>query len=68
MSDDLIVILGSILFIIGTVGAYIRHLAWTITLLLSDGNIAVQKLVLAGLGVVFPPVGMIHGWMLWLGY
>jgi hypothetical protein len=63
-ADDYAIIFWALTLLVSA-AAYIRHLAWSIGLLMSDGNIAVQKLVLAGIGVLAPPIGVIHGFILW---
>lgn len=56
-------------FWLSVVSAYITHLIWSISLLVSDAalNTAVGKIVLAVLGVIVPPIGVIHGVMVWFG-
>lgn len=56
-------------FWLAAAGAYLTHLIWSISLLVSDAAIgtAVGKIVLAVLGVVVPPIGVIHGVMVWFG-
>lgn len=52
------------LFIAG-IAAFIRHCWWTLTLLMSDAPLTAGKAVLAVLGIVFPPLGALHGVWLW---
>lgn len=56
-------------FWLAVVVAYLTHLIWSISLLVSDAALstAVGKIVLAVLGVVVPPIGVIHGVMVWFG-
>lgn len=51
--------------IITGIAAFIRHCWWTLTLLMSDAPLTAGKAVLAVLGIVFPPLGAMHGVWLW---
>lgn len=44
--------------------AWATHCVWWIGLM-ADGNMEVWQGVLAVLGVVAPPIGVVHGIMLW---
>lgn len=55
-------------FFIATFGAWVRHIFWTVSTLAGEEGVTVGQGVLAILGAVFPPLGVIHGWSLWLGY
>jgi len=43
---------------LATVGAYVQHF---IT------SVSNEQWVLMVLGAIIPPVGMLHGWLVWLG-
>lgn len=47
---------------------WVRHMMWSIVLLTTDtGATVLGKYVLAVLGVFMPPIGAIHGFMIFLG-
>lgn len=52
--------------ILTTIAAYITHLIWTIKLL-GGTTAVVTHIVLGVLGLLFPPIGVVHGIMLWFG-
>jgi len=54
-------------FILLSIPAWITHVFVTIKALLSDETVGVGYGALLGLGVFVPPVGVLHGWMIWLG-
>lgn len=65
---------GSVIFIAGVclvtalatgIAAWLRHLMWTVTLLASGHDIAIGQVALGIIGALVPPVGMIHGFVLW---
>lgn len=49
-----------------SVAAFIRHIWWIITICMSGQPIVGGQVVLAIIGIVFPPVGALHGVWLWL--
>jgi len=51
--------------VIGTVGAYITHVIWWLQLAMSGQMDTNGEVVIAVLGTLVPPIGMIHGWMVW---
>ena len=53
-------------FMATAAAAFIRHCWWTLTILMSDLPLTAGKVVLAVLGIVFPPLGALHGVWLWL--
>lgn len=53
-------------FVITVVAAFIRHCWWSLGMLMSDQPLMAGKLILAVLGVVIPPLGVLHGIWLWL--
>ena len=66
--------LGTGLFTIGAIGAYGTHLWWSITMLSTMTSAPgaeyvgpnVGQLAIMGAGLI-PPIGMIHGVMIWFG-
>lgn len=47
--------------------AWITHFIWVIRKLAGDAGVTVGQMVLGGLGAFFPPIGIIHGYMIWFG-
>lgn len=64
MNPGLVAIFGIIVLWVGGISAYITHLVWSIKLLMK-GTEVISQMVLAGLGLVVPPVGIVHGVILW---
>lgn len=56
----------SVFAVVVLAGAYITHIVWWIGLM-ANANMEVWQGVLAIMGVVAPPIGVIHGIILWLG-
>jgi len=44
--------------VLATAGAYVQHFITTVQQ---------EQWVLMVLGAIIPPVGMLHGWLVWLG-
>jgi hypothetical protein len=57
--------LAPIAAVIAGVASYVTHLWWIISLLMVGDVIAGGKIVLAVLGVIFFPLGCLHGVYLW---
>ena len=55
-----------VVLLIALLAAELTHIIWAIMLLGRD-VITTGQLVLGVLGVVFPPLGIIHGVMIWFG-
>lgn len=51
--------------ILATVAAYITHLFWIISLLMSDVSVPAGKVIIAIVGLLVPPLGCVHGFWLW---
>lgn len=50
------------------IAAWVTHVIWIImTLASSTPPATVGQMVLGALGVFIPPVGVIHGFMIWFG-
>lgn len=47
--------------------AWITHVVWIIGTLASDAGATVGQIALGGIGAFMPPVGVIHGFMVWFG-
>lgn len=52
-------------FMLTVFAAYITHLVWSIKLLMAAAAPVWNQVVLAILGSFVPPVGVIHGLVLW---
>lgn len=52
-------VLVSILILVLTFGAYLQHLVTTW---------ANDQLLLFICGAFVPPIGVVHGWLIWLGF
>ena len=65
---SLITIYGVAIFVALSVGAaWVTHVMWSIKLLLADTAAPIGHWLIAAAGVIVPPVGIIHGVMLWFG-
>ena len=47
--------------------SWATHIFWAISTLLADEEATVGQMVLGGIGAIMPPVGVVHGVMIWLG-
>lgn len=54
------------IFIMGSIAAWITHVVWIVDKLASDHGATGGQMVLGGLGAIMPPIGVIHGVILWL--
>ncbi len=65
--DGAIVGLGGVFIALwlACVVGYVRHVVWTISMLMADGGITAKQVILA-LFVFVPPLGAIHGWYVML--
>ena len=59
-------ILTVLLFPLTMIPGWITHFVCTIGLLLEEGNTGIELGVFA-LGTFVPPIGVIHGWLIWFG-
>lgn len=50
-----------------SIAGWITHAVWIIRKLGGDVGATVGQMVLGALGIVMPPVGVLHGWLLWVG-
>lgn len=60
-------VFGMIAFIIAVFAAWATHVIWIIAKLASDAGATAGQMVLGALGAFMPPVGVIHGFMIWFG-
>ncbi len=69
MADRIFGFIGATWIVLLVVGipAWITHVAWSLRLLMSDATAPVGKYVLAGIGAFMPPIGAVHGVLLWFG-
>lgn len=65
LSDNGTIVLGLfvIVFIITNIFAYLTHIVWSVKALMADAT--VSQMVLAVAGTFLPPIGVIHGWVVW---
>lgn len=54
-------------FWIMCLASWVTHIIWIIGKLSSDVGATTGQMVLGGIGAFMPPVGMIHGVMIWFG-
>lgn len=54
-------------FAVSCFGAWITHLVWVIGKLASDQGVTVGQVALGVIGAFMPPVGVVHGFMIWFG-
>jgi hypothetical protein len=52
---------------VACVAAWITHVVWIIKALASAAGATVGQMVLGALGAFMPPIGVIHGFMIWFG-
>ena len=52
---------------IAAFAAWITHVMWAIGKLASDAGITLGQVILAALGIFVPPIGVLHGLMIWFG-
>lgn len=67
IQDTTYLILGlfSIFVVISSIAAWLTHVIWSIKLLMAATTPLWNQVVLAVIGALFAPVGVIHGWILW---
>jgi len=57
--------LSGIGFVVSLFAAYITHLVWSLTLLMNAQADTLSEWFLVLIGLVFPPLGIVHGYMIW---
>lgn len=58
---------GMVCAVLACIGAWATHIIWVIGKLASDAGATAGQIVLGAVGAFMPPVGVIHGFMIWLG-
>lgn len=59
-------LLALVAFLLTNFAAFVEHIWWTISLCMSTTEIITGgRAALMILGVLFPPLGCLHGWYLW---
>ena len=58
---------GVLALIVAPIAAWITHLVWVISALASDVGATFGQMALGAIGAFMPPVGVVHGVMIWLG-
>lgn len=59
--------LSMILFGITSFAAWVTHIVWVIGKLAGDTGATMGQMALGAIGAFMPPVGAIHGVMIWFG-
>ena len=54
-------------FVASCFSAWITHIGWVVIKLSSDHGITFGQFILAAIGTLFFPVGIIHGFLIWMG-
>lgn len=54
--------------VFASMAAWITHVAWIITALAAPAGATWGQIALGAIGAFMPPVGVIHGFMIWFGY
>jgi hypothetical protein len=52
---------------VAAVAAWLTHLMWIISKLAGDAGVTLGQITLAILGTFVPPIGVLHGIMIWFG-
>lgn len=56
-----------LIFALASIAAWITHIVWVIQTLASDKGATLGQMALGAIGAFMPPVGVIHGVMIWCG-
>lgn len=67
MDIETTVAVAGIGFVVACIAAWVTHLIWVIGALASDAGATIGQMVLGGIGAFMPPVGVVHGFMIWFG-
>lgn len=54
-------------FAFAFLGAWVTHIVWIIGKLASAAGPTMGQMVLGAIGAFMPPVGVVHGVMIWFG-
>lgn len=52
--------------IVGAIAAWLTHIVWMIQTLMSPAGVTFGQIILGLLGLSIPPIGALHGLILWL--
>lgn len=52
-------------FVVVNIAAWFTHVVWIVKALASDHGATAGQITLGILGAVIPPIGVVHGWVLW---
>lgn len=63
--DDVVIAFAVIALVIGAAAAYLTHLIWAVHALASDHAATAGQIVLSVAGTFLPPIGVMHGLVLW---
>lgn len=59
--------IGCLGFVIGSFVAWATHIVWVIGKLAGDAGVTGGQVILGIIGTAMPPVGVVHGVMIWFG-
>lgn len=62
-----IALMAVISIVLGSLAAWGTHIFWVIKTLASPAGITVGQAILGVIGTFVPPVGVVHGIMIWMG-
>lgn len=48
------------------IASYLTHIFWVFGLAMSEASINAMQVVVAIFGTIIPPLGLIHGFYLWI--
>lgn len=54
-----------VLFMLSAIPAFVTRIVWTVSTLMSNDPVNAGQIALAILGILAPPVGVVHGWVIW---
>lgn len=58
--------LSGVALVATTIAAFIRHVWWIITICMTGASVTAGQVMLAIFGIMFPPLGVLHGVWLWM--
>jgi len=64
---DVALFIGALAVVFVPVYAWVTHIIWVISALASDAGATGGQITLGIIGAFMPPVGVIHGAMIWFG-
>ena len=62
-----IAVCGFFSLVIGGFAAWVTHIVWLLQKLGADAGVTFGQILLGLLGLFVPPVGVVHGVMIWAG-